>query len=200
MTDFQGDLDWSDNAIYQNDIQKYLRVTHHATSFKDISKTPRGIQDDIDLLISYDARPPWQSVEVKCRQMEFAKYNDVLVELKSSIEAATLGWLLKSKAYMLLYIFLLDSEIPQPRDVWGRTFSMRGLREYWQRQGEKNVCRWCVLPEHNHKHTGFPKIIGKTHSPEGKILYHTENWAIPLRVLEGLNPPVCLPEFQQEVE
>ena len=96
------------------------------------------------------------SFEVKIRRK---KYSDILFEVLSCEERKTPGWLYKSKAGFLVYIF-------KTKAIEGYILNLPMLKDWWIREGINR---------------GYEKHRGKTKRQDESILYHTLNFAVPIK-------------------
>ena len=114
-------------------------------------------EDDIDLHV---LTPTENEVtfEVKIR---YTYYEDLLIETLSCIEKKTQGWIYKSKADYLAYVFLLPN-----KPVIGDVIDLPKLNKWWCKQGV---------------YVGYPPKKGTTKTNNGAVLYQTQNRAVPLR-------------------
>lgn len=114
-------------------------------------------EDDIDL---HALTPTENEVtfEVKIR---YKKYEDLLIETLSCIEKKTSGWIYKSKADYLAYVFIVPN-----KPIIGDVIDLPGLNKWWYKQGV---------------YVGYPLKEGTTKTDNGAVLYKTQNRAVPIR-------------------
>lgn len=98
---FQNSLKRERKPIAKAIIQSFLKPE----AIKDISNEQDGIEEDKDYMALVDGK--WRSIEVKHRDKRYWKhaFQDILIETRSSMEYDTFGWIEKSKAEYLLYIW-----------------------------------------------------------------------------------------------
>lgn len=96
--------------------------------------------------------------EVKIR---YKFYEDLLIETLSCIKEKTQGWIYKSAADYLAYVFVVPN-----KPIIGDVLNLPGLKKWWRKQGV---------------YFGYPLKKGTTHTINGTVLYQTQNRAVPLR-------------------
>jgi len=107
-------------------------------------------EKDIDLYgLIGERRIP---IEVKIR---YKHYPDLLIETVSNIATRTRGWIHRSRAELLVYVFLKKKSITE-----GYIYNLKELRDWWMKVGV---------------YDNYPRKYGKTDN-----LYETENRAVPL--------------------
>jgi len=106
-------------------------------------------EEDIDLWVKCNNKT--KSVEVKLRRKE---YKDILLETISNITKKTPGWLYKSNADYLAYLFCIDGKITK-----GYVGDMKTISYWYQGEGI---------------YKGYPIKYGNT-----AIGYKTQNRAVP---------------------
>lgn len=140
-------------------LEQWLQEKLNPETLKNISKEPNGIRKDIDYLLHIDG--VLVKVECKIRSVKHQKhaYKDILLETKSSTEMNTEGWITKSEADLLAYVWKNNNHLD------GYIFNLPLLREWWNK---------------NSKH-----YLDRIYAPNPPLnpLYHTENVAIPINDL-----------------
>ena len=104
-------------------VKKFLVETLNFILIKNISNEADGIRDDIDWVGKTSLMTPWIRIECKER---FRRYRDFLVETKSSVERSTPGWIYKSKADLLAYVWVYT------KSANGKIMHMRELQKWWK--------------------------------------------------------------------
>lgn len=124
---------------------------------RDVRTIQQFQHQDIDLIMMDNVYGEI-TVEVKVRG---TLYPDILLETISNMERDTLGWIYKSKATVLVYVFYINGKLHSRRYVmW-----LPKLRRWW----EKNKAKYLKDPR-SEKLAGNPP-----ENPE----YHTLSYAVP---------------------
>jgi hypothetical protein len=130
-------------------VKIWLNNNHLVDTIRDATDFEQ-MEQDIDFHGSLYGE--LHSFEVKHRH---SIYPDFLVETLSNIEYRTAGWIIKSQADKLVYVFLIKNIIKK-----AFIMNLPKLKAWWLNEGRYN---------------NYPIRKGKTDN-----LYETENRAVPL--------------------
>lgn len=124
-----------------------------------IAEAPDGIRDDKDWAFRFKQGEIWCTVEVKLRSEKYSAFaeRELLIETESSLESNTPGWIFKSQATYLAYLWLRRGIIH------GKIMSMKLLREWWK----ENEWKYGVS-EREHL----------APNPPSNPTYHTRNYSV----------------------
>lgn len=141
-------------------VEKFLCIHLQPTALKDISGEADGIKFDRDYVVMINGK--WVRVECKTRRVKYAQYFllEILIETMSSREMNTQGWITKSTADMLAYMWELENS-----EVEGFIFDLPKLQEWWI----------------NNKNR-YNRVVEAPNPPENP-LYHTVNIVVPVNDL-----------------
>ena len=137
-------------------VKEWLKSKFQIYNIQDASPIEQK-EDDIDFK---GHKPNGDAVtfEAKIRRK---LYDDILIETVSNTTKGSPGWIYVSKADVLGYVFLIDNKI-----IRGFIIDMKRLKNWWKNNGRYNE---------------YPVRYGKTPDSKGKLLYKTQNHAVPER-------------------
>lgn len=138
---------------HMDKVLPWLTQTYGFTLVEDLRENPVYWEQDIDLLLM-DETMGVLTAEVKIR---ITLYSDIAFETKSSTEDNTLGNLYKSKADLLVYVFMVNGEVHENSCVLHLP----------------TVRNWFGWNKHKYK----PKYAP---NPPDSPTYHTEFYPVPL--------------------
>ena len=137
-------------------LEKFIEQQLSPSAIKDISGERDGIERDKDYALLINGR--WVRAECKIRSTKYRKHalEDILIETKSSVEDDTPGWIYRSAAELLIYVWEF------PTGVFGIILRLPELKKWWM--------------ENRHYYTRRILAPNPPNNPE----YHTENYVVPI--------------------
>jgi len=137
-------------------LEKFIQYQLNPSAIKNISQQKDGIEQDKDYALLINGK--WVKAECKIRSIKYNEYafKDILIETKSSVESDTLGWIYKSTAELLIYVWEF------PTGVSGVILKLPELRKWWI----------------ENKHCYMERMLAP--NPPSNPKYHTENYVVPL--------------------
>ena len=149
---FKEKLNVEERAIPQ--VLAWLEKDFHFKLFEDVRQKQAFQEKDIDFLMQ-DQEGLFKTfpLELKVRKQY---YPDIAIETLSSIEANTLGYIKKSQALFLAYVWLEQEQLHSNRFL----FNLSALRDWFLENYQK-----------------YPRQTAP--NPPENPIYHTEFYSVP---------------------
>lgn len=150
-------------------VTAYLKNNKRVNKIVNVENYKEFQKKDIDILVNMNIEgiPKWVAIEVKCDS--YASGN-LYVETISNMNKNTLGCLMYSEAHYLFYYF------EKYQDLY--ILPMKKFRNWFK----DNIKRF-------NKKNLFTKL------PDGKILYESEGYTVPLKIIKQEFRPLRIIHF-----